>query len=156
MLAAVRFAAKTSDPAAVIEFARRAVIKCEEYVFLDRLKYLAAGGRLSKPGAFLGDMFHARPIISPVAEGARKVGMVKNRKGQLKFALERLKGFKQDSAPFIMLEYSDNFQWVHATVKPKIESRYPFAEILMQPLSLTSGAHMGPGTWGLAFLPEIL
>ena len=73
-----------------------------------------------------------------------------------KFALERLKGFKQDSVPFIMLEYSDNFQWVNATVKPKIESRYPFAEILLQPLSLTSGAHMGPGTWGIAFLPETI
>lgn len=156
VLAAARFAVKTGDPAAVIEFARRAVIKCEEYVFLDRLKYIAAGGRLSKPGAFLGDMFHARPIISPVAEGARKVGMVKNRKGQLEFAFERLKGFTQDSAPFIMLEYSDNFQWVNATVKTKIESRYPFAEILLQPLSLTSGVHMGPGTWGMAFLPETL
>jgi fatty acid-binding protein DegV len=32
--------------------------------------------------------------------------------------------------------------------------RYPQAEIFLQPLSLTSGAHMGPGTWGVAFLPE--
>jgi len=154
VLAAAHFAAKIGDPAAVVDFARRAIIRCEEYVFLDRLKYLAAGGRLSKPGAFLGDMFHARPIISPMAEGARKVGMVKNREGQLKFALEKLEGFTKDSVPFIMLEYSDNFQWVEATVKKEIENRYPSADILLQPLSLTSGAHMGPGTWGIAFLPE--
>jgi hypothetical protein len=35
-----------------------------------------------------------------------------------------------------------------------IEELYPQAEIVLQPLSLTSGAHYGPGTWALAFLPE--
>ncbi|MCJ7772346.1 MAG: DegV family protein, partial [Desulfobacterales bacterium] len=130
---------------------------CEEYVFLDKLKYLADGGRLSRPGAFLGDMLHAKPIISPVAEGAKKVGVVKNQDGQLKFALKKLEArFDKNSSPFIMLEYSDNHAWVGDTVKKKIETCYPFAEVLLQPLSLTAGAHMGPGTWGLAFLPEMI
>jgi fatty acid-binding protein DegV len=53
-----------------------------------------------------------------------------------------------------MLEYSDNKNWVNGTVKKKMEELYPNAEIILQPLSLTSGAHMGPGTWGVAFLPE--
>ncbi|MDP2644452.1 MAG: hypothetical protein Q8P24_05905, partial [Desulfobacterales bacterium] len=63
-------------------------------------------------------------------------------------------GIRQDSAAFIMLEYSDNYAWVSGTVGEKIKARYPLAEILLQPLSLTAGAHMGPGTWGLAYLPE--
>jgi hypothetical protein len=54
-----------------------------------------------------------------------------------------------------MLEYSDNKKWVEETVKKKIEEFFPDAEIILQPLSLTSGAHMGPGTWGVAFLPEM-
>ena len=152
-----RFSEKTSDLKAVVQFARNAIQTCEEYVFLDKLKYLAAGGRLSRPGAFLGDMVHAKPIISPVAEGAKKVGVVKNQDGQLKFALKKLEeGVKKDSAPFIMLEYSDNYAWVGDAVKKKIETCYPHAEILLQPLSLTAGTHMGPGTWGLAFLPEVI
>jgi hypothetical protein len=53
-----------------------------------------------------------------------------------------------------MLEYSDNKNWVEGTVKKMVEERYPQAEIIVQPLSLTSGAHMGPGTWGIAFLPD--
>ena len=114
-----------------------------------------SGGRLSKPGAFFGDMLRAKPIISPVAEGAKKVGMVKNRKEQLAFALKQLEeSFTKDSTAFIMLEYSDNFDWVNETVRKGIEALYPLAEIRMQPLSLTSGAHMGPGTWGVAYLPE--
>jgi len=157
VIATARYSAQTGDPAAVINFAQRAVGKCEEYVFLDRLKYLAAGGRLSKPGAFFGDMLHVKPIISPMAEGAKKVGAVKNQADQLKFALKKLEeSFSGDSSPLIMLEYSDNRDWVNNTVKKEIQARYPSAEILLQPLSLTSGVHMGPGTWAVAFLPPVV
>lgn len=155
VIATARYAAQTKDPDAIINFARRAVEKCEEYVFLDKLKYLAAGGRLAKPSAFFGDMFRVKPIISPTAEGAKKVGAVKNRKAQLNFALDRLAAaFDNESSPFIMLEHSDNRNWVNDTVKKEIQGLYPSADIMLQPLSLTSGVHMGPGTWAVAFLPE--
>jgi DegV family protein with EDD domain len=154
VIATARYAAQTNDPEAVINFAQRAVEKCEEYVFLDKLKYLAAGGRLTKTSAFFGDMLHVKPIISPIAEGAKKVGAVKNRNGQLKYALDKLEGaFDKDSVPFIMLEYSDNRDWINGTVKKDIRALYPSAEIILQPLSLTSGVHMGPGTWAVAYLP---
>ena len=157
VIATAKYSAQTGDPEAVINFAHRAVQKCEEYVFLDKLKYLAAGGRLSKSSAFFGDLLHVKPIISPTAEGAKKVGAVKSRNGQLKFALEKLEGaFDKESAAFIMLEYSDNRDWVNDTVKKEIKASYPPAEIVLQPLSLTSGVHMGPGTWAMAFLPELV
>jgi len=157
VIASARYAAQTKNPEAVINFAQRAVAKCEEYVFIDKLKYLAAGGRLTKSSALFGDMFHVKPIISPTAEGAKKVGAVKNRTGQLKYALEKLEGsFDQESSPFIMLEYSDNYDWVNERVKKEIQARYPSAEIILQPLSLTSGVHMGPGTWAVAFLPKLV
>ena len=53
-----------------------------------------------------------------------------------------------------MLEHSDNRNWVNDTVKKEIQALYPAADIMLQPLSLTSGVHMGPGTWAVAFLPE--
>jgi len=40
-------------------------------------------------------------------------------------------------------------------VQKTIAELYPQTEIILQPLSLTSGAHMGPGTWGIAFLPNL-
>jgi len=154
VIATARYAAQSKDPDAVINFAQRAVEKCEEYVFLDRLKYLAAGGRLAKTSAFFGDMLHVKPVISPTAQGAQKVGAVKNRGAQLEFALDKLGStFDRESAPFVMLEYSDNSDWVEGTVKKEIRLRYPSAEIILQPLSLTSGVHMGPGTWAMAYLP---
>jgi len=151
-LVTAKYSTRTDNPDAVIEFAKKAIDRCEEYVFLDKLEYLAAGGRLSKTSAFFGDMLHMKPIISPMAEGAKKVGVVRNQKDQMKFAFEKLDGaIKKDSEAFIMLEYSDNRPWVEKTVMREVQMRYPSAEVKLQPLSLTSGVHMGPGTWAVAF-----
>jgi DegV family protein with EDD domain len=153
-LAVARYLAETNDIKNIIAFARKAVRTCEEYVFLDKLQYLAAGGRLSKTGAFFGEMLNMKPVISPLPEGAKKVGMVRNQEDQVKMALAKLTAsLKNDSYALIMLEYSDNKNWVNGTLKKTLAERYPQAEIILQPLSLTSGAHMGPGTWGVAFLP---
>lgn len=153
-LAAARFAVKTRDAQAVIRYARENVERCEEYVFLDKLQYLAAGGRLSKTSAFFGDMLRMKPVISPLAEGAKKMGVVRTQADQVAFALEKLAGALTPEMPaLIMLEYSDNRTWVAESVQPEIARRYPAAEIVLHPLSLTSGAHMGPGTWAVAFLP---
>jgi len=155
-LATNRYLAKTGDMEKTFAFARKAIQTCEEYVFLDKLQYLAAGGRLSKTSAFFGDMLKMKPVISPQPEGAKKVGVVRNQADQVKMAREKLAAtLKKDSPAFIMLEYSDNFDWVKNTVKKIFEENYPRAEIILQPLSLTSGAHMGPGTWAVAFLPEM-
>lgn len=154
-LAAARLSRRTGDSEAVVRFAKDAVARCEEYIFLDKLEYLAAGGRLSRTGAFFGDVLHMKPVISPLAEGAKKVGVVKNRAGQLAFALDRLnRSLPVNGKAILMLEYSDNRPWVEDAVRPEIATRYRHAEILVRPISLTTGVHTGPGTWGIAFLAE--
>lgn len=157
VLATDRFAATTDNPDAAIEFATNATETCEEYVFLDKLQYLAAGGRLSKPSAFFGDLLHMKPVISPMATGAEKVGVLRNLKEQKRFAMKKLdNSFNSASRPLIMLQFTDNKEMVESLIKKEIAEHYPSAEILLQPLSLTSGVHMGPGTWSIAFIPEIV
>jgi DegV family protein with EDD domain len=157
VLATVRYAAAVNDVEKTIAFAKKAIQACQEYVFLDKLEYLAAGGRLSKTGAFFGDMLKMKPVISPQPEGVKKVGVVHNQEDQIKMACERLAAcLDKETTALIMLEYSDNYDWVNCTVRPLIAKMYPQAEIIMQPLSLTSGAHMGPGTWAVAFLPKVM
>ncbi|MCG6910418.1 MAG: DegV family EDD domain-containing protein [Deltaproteobacteria bacterium] len=154
-IATARYAVNNDDARAVVAFARRAVATCREYIFLDRLKYLAAGGRMPRAKAVFGDVLHVKPIVSPMAEGVEKIGTTKNRKGQLRFALERFEeAFDDKASPFVMLEYSDNREWIDSVVRKEISSRCPRAEIRLQPLSLTSAVHMGPGTWAIAFLPS--
>jgi uncharacterized protein len=124
-------------------------------MFIDKLQYLAEGGRVSKTSAFFGEMLSVKPVVSPLPEGVKKVGTAKNQEDQMKFALAKLDAsIIDDSKAFIMLEYSDNKIWVEKTVKKSIAELYPEAKIIVQPLSLTSGAHMGPGTWAVAFMPD--
>jgi fatty acid-binding protein DegV len=127
----------------------------QEYIFLDRLQFLAAGGRISKTSAFFGDVLHIKPIISPYPDGARKIGVVKSPKDQVIFAFRHLEqNISKDQKATLLLEYSDNWKWVEEVIKQEIEQRFPLVQVIMQPLSLTTAAHTGPGSWGIAFLTE--
>lgn len=150
-----RFAGQGRSPEEVIAFAREAVDRCREYIFLDRLQYLAAGGRMSRTGAFFGDLLHMKPVISPRPDGARKVGMVRSLPDQQAFAVKKLDaGLRPDSRSVIWLEYTDNRDWMELELRPQIEKRYPAAEIMVKPLSLTTGVHTGPGSWAVAFFAD--
>lgn len=153
--AVARFARQARDAESVVAFAREAIDRSDELVFLEQLKYLARGGRISKTKGFFGDLLQKKPIITPTAHGAAKVGVVRNRQEQLAFAMDRLMSrFSSRDAMEILLQYSDNRAWVQETVVGRIRAEFPAAIISFRPLSLTSGAHMGPGTWALACLPD--
>ena len=150
-LLAARYAEHSTCVEDVIAFAYQTMTDCKEYVFIDQLQYLVAGGRVSRTGGFFADLLHMKPIISPVNNEVRKAGVVHSRKGQLSFALEKLREESSIVDPVIMLQYSDNEEWITKTVQPQVRDLLPGAEILSVPLSLTSGVHMGPGTWALAW-----
>ncbi len=148
-LLAARYAEQASSPEDVIAFAHQIMRECEEYVFIDQLQFLAAGGRVSRTKGFFADMLQMKPVISSANNEVRKVGVVHSKKGQLAFALKRLKAGKTVSV--LLLQYSDNQEWIRETVQPQVCELLPGAEILIVPLSLTSGVHMGPGTWSVAW-----
>ena len=152
-LRTARFADSADSTEEVIAYAETQCRDCREYVFINELKYLAAGGRISKTKSFFGDLLHKKPVISPLAHGVEKMGMTRSSSEQLTFALERLTT-EATKQPMILLQYSDNRQWVEDTVQAAIIRQHPNAEIFVTPLSLTSGVHMGPGTWAVAFPGE--
>lgn len=156
VLATIRFMSGHNDPEDVIRFAQHVPDHCEGFVFLDQLRFLAAGGRLSRTGAFWGDLLHVKPVISPTAQGARKVGTVRDQPAQLRFAITKIdRASRTGRLPLILLEYSNNLEWVQTVAQPVVHACCPDSEIVLHPLSLTSGVHMGPGTWGIAYQKEV-
>jgi len=154
-LATARFSLETDDAEAVIAYARCAEKRCEEYIFLEKLQYLAAGGRLSKGSAFFGDVLRMKPVVTPLAEGVIKAGVVRSNAQQIRFAVDKMeRSLQPDEPALVMLEYSDNIERVKSEILGEIQRRFPACEIFLQPISLTSGAHMGPGTWAVSFLPK--
>jgi hypothetical protein len=153
-LAVQRYASGNASLDEVEQYALDIRDHCSEYLFLNQLKFLAAGGRLSKGSAFFGDMLRMKPVISPLAEGAKKMDVVHTFEQQLDYALERISGeLSPESRPLVLLEYSDNRETVEGLIYDKVARLLPRGEIMTGPLSLTSGAHMGPGTWGIAWVP---
>jgi hypothetical protein len=154
-LLTARQADAVERPADIIDFARKMMAECTEYVFINELKYLVAGGRVSRASGLFGDLLSMKPIVSPTIEGVKKVGVVRSTKAQLTFALTKLREkYDASAAPTIMLQHSDNEEWVADAVWPRVRAQLPQAEILITPLSLTSGVHMGPGTWSMAFASQ--
>lgn len=129
---------------------------CEEYVFIDSLRYLAAGGRVSKISGLAGGLLGLKPVISPQPEGVRKLAVLRSQAAQVDFALTQIEQLKRRGAiTLALLQFSDNEGWLRQVVLPQVQALLPGSEIQVVPLSLTSGVHMGPGTWALAVCPFI-
>jgi fatty acid-binding protein DegV len=83
------------------------------------------------------------------------VAAVRSAREQVAFALKRLeRDLAGHPRPLILLQYSDNEDWLRQTVAPGLQARFPQAELVLQPLSLTTGVHTGPGSWAVALHPE--
>jgi hypothetical protein len=143
-------------PSVLAAFATAALQRAEEYIFPERLEYLARGGRLSKTSAWFGDALGLAPVVSPMPDGARKVAMLRKPEDRVTFACERVaRAFSVGShRGYVLAEYTDNRTWVEETLLPRLRLAAPEAEIAVGPLSLTTGAHTGPGTWAIAILPD--
>ncbi len=149
-LMTARYASREAESGQILAAVQQLMRTCGELVFLDELKYLARSGRISRAGGFFGDLLNVKPIISPEAAGVHKCGVVRNQAGQLTFLRQRLQRLEPHNL-VLLLEYSDNRAWLEKTVLPLVQRLQPAAEIHIVPLSLTSGVHMGPGTWGMAW-----
>lgn len=149
-----RYAKAGHDLSQVIQYAQGLCAACDELIFLDQLKYLAASGRISKSSSFFGDLLRIKPIIRPGAQGAQKIGVVKKERQQVEFLLSHLEKFLEKETPAqILLQYTNNQDRVVSHIQPQIQERFPLVHISVRPMSLTSGVHMGPGTWAAAYLP---
>ena len=71
-IAAARRSLEADDPDDIQAYAEWAVENTREYIFLDKLQYLAAGGRMSKTSAFFGELFRVKPVVSPKPTGAKR------------------------------------------------------------------------------------
>ncbi|MCB2185850.1 MAG: DegV family protein [Deltaproteobacteria bacterium] len=154
-VALARLCRRSRDPGEVAAGLARVREEAAELLFLDTLKYLAAGGRAPKAGAWLGHKLGLRPVITPTPSGVRRLGLVGGRASQVAFAVKQLRaaGLARGRG-LALLQYTDNQAWLEGEVAPRLAREFPGLELLTAPLSLTTGSHTGPGAWSLAFLPE--
>jgi DegV family protein with EDD domain len=153
-MATARRAMNDRDPETVIAFARNTVSVCQEYIFLDTLKYMAAGGRLPK-AASGGNGRKGKPVLSQTPKGFEPAGSAQDLQGQVAFALGKLGEFKATHPhSLVLIEYSDNRPWVEGVVAREVAETVPMSEIICRPLPITAGIHLGPGAWAIGLSPN--
>jgi len=132
----------------------RARSRC--FVILDTLKYLARGGRIHHAQAWLGSILRVKPVLTYSEEGETiPVTRVRTAAQGLEFIGEEARRHLDEtraSGVRFVVDDADNPGWAEE-VRERLEREFSPEEILRWTMSPVVGAHVGPGSWGVAWYP---
>lgn len=149
-LAAARLAAVTTDFDYLINYIKYQILNCREYLVIDDLKYLSRAGRIGKIKAAFAGALSVKPIVGHGESGAITYGKTRGREEAFEEISKRIASHPGQGDLLVMLEHTDNRSWLEE-VRERLKTALPEeTEFIVCPLSSTSAAHMGPGTWGVA------
>ncbi len=115
------------------------------------LKYLVAGGRISKSTAVIGNMLHIKPIIYADSEGKIvQGGKVIGEKKALFTLVEKVKQKFTDLYNKIYVSHA-NCKENALLVFNKLKAALPKANIYLGEIGPVMGSHCGPGTLAVFF-----
>jgi DegV family protein with EDD domain len=143
VMAAARVAQAGGNLLQVIREAKKAIAKVHILGVMDTLKYLLAGGRISKTKATIGSLLSAKPLLAMRDGEIFQTGMVRTyAKGldrQYEF-VEKARDVQQ-----VAIVHSTNPKEAN-TLKERISSIIPEERIFLARLGAGLGVHGGPGT----------
>lgn len=127
---------------------------CHNFTVND-LFHLHRGGRVSKATAILGTMINIKPVLHVDDEGHLvALSKVRGRKKSLNALVDRMaeqtKGFENDVVYISHGDCLEDAQYV----ADQIRERFGIADILINYVGPTIGAHSGPGTVALFFMGQ--
>jgi DegV family protein with EDD domain len=153
VLAAAKLAALNADASEVIDDVTRVRDATHCYFAVSTLEYLRRGGRIGAAGALLGSVLQIKPILA--IEDGQVVPLERVRTHER--ALHRLVELAQsvDRAGGLCVVIG------HAAAEPAAQALAERLEgiaesLIIQPLGPVVGAHVGPGTVGVAVYPAEL
>jgi len=129
--------------------------KIKIYFAVDTLTYLHKGGRINGAAKFLGTALGLKPILElkdGVIEAVEKVRTSKKAHARLIELVEKELG--ENKSPEFIGIISANAPGASEFLLSEIKSRFTAKEIMIGNLTPVIGAHTGPGSVGIGFLPE--
>ncbi len=146
---AARYSRIASNETDLIHYINNQISSCREYLVIDNLKYLSRTGRIGKIKAAFAGALSVKPIVGHGGDGAITIAKVHSHEAAIHEISKRIAAHPGDGRLLVMLEYTDNLDWVERAAK-QLEAALPKdTEMVFSPLSSTSAVHMGPGTWGV-------
>lgn len=137
----------------VKQFCENVLHKINSLFTVDNLKYLVAGGRVSKSTAIIGNVLNVKPVLYVNPEGKLTPGgKVISRKLSLskiiKMTVEKFSG----ECPYVYVSHADCYQDA-CFVAQKINQKLN-AQVFIEEIGPVIGSHSGPGTIAVFFLAK--
>jgi len=141
-----------------LDAVREVAQKASEQAFVaftnDTLEYLQRGGRIGKVTGLVGDLLGIKPVIGMKAGMPSPLGVARTRTGAYKrivaLALNRIPPGSTVRAALMHVAAPDEVE----KFRPLLEEHYTMLEWVVAQLSPALGVHSGPGTVGIALLPD--
>ncbi|MFZ5973886.1 MAG: DegV family protein [Bacillota bacterium] len=130
-------------------------LRARAWFTVDDLHYLSRGGRLSGSAAFFGTILDVKPILTINDEGKLvPVDKIKGRKKALRYMLEKMEGEAADPADNIAAICQADCYDDAKAIKERLEERYDYKQIIINPVGPVVGSHVGPGTLGICYMTK--
>ncbi|HDQ71427.1 MAG TPA: DegV family protein [Chloroflexi bacterium] len=155
VLAAARAAAEGKSLDDVIQVAQHVRDQTHLLFVVDTLEYLHRGGRIGGAKRLLGTALNIKPILHLEAGAIEPVEQVRTKRRAIGRLLdiveERLDGKQMAEAAVLDVDASKEGDALAAQVR----ERFNVSPVYRTTVSPVIGAHVGPGTVGIAFHPEL-
>ncbi len=153
-LEAARAAATGKDICAVADAARSLIGRCYVYFVVDTLEYLHRGGRIGAAARIFGSAMNLKPILEIVDGVVTPVTRVRTRRKALQrlheLVAEKLNPGDRVHMSVLHVAAPDEA----ARIRAELQEIYEPAEMILTECGPVIGAHVGPGTVGVAFFVE--
>lgn len=154
VLAAARAAAQELALGQVVAAARDMIGKAHVYFIVDTFEYLYRGGRIGAVSRLLGSALNIKPVLE-IADGvAKPAGQVRTRRKALARVIELLEKRAEEGGQAHMAVVNVAAAQEAEDFRRQLEERFQPAEMISTDCSPVLGAHVGPGTIGVAYYFE--
>ena len=119
--------------------------------FVQTLKYLKMGGRISSSTAVLGAMLNISPIVAVVNGEIKAAGKVKGRQKILEYTLDFVAKYPIDTRYPVGFAHSRAADTA-AAYREKCEKAFSLSNCFTDELGAVIGTHAGPGCYGIAYI----
>ena len=137
----------------IVEFVENLSKEVVATFVVDDLHHLKKGGRISGATAFFGSLLNIKPVLFLNDEGrVEKLDKVKGRKQALEYLVNMVKQKGINVADYpIVIAHGNEPEGAETLARMVREHAGDDANIWIQPIGPTIGAHAGPGLIAIAF-----
>ena len=128
------------------------------YIMVNNLKYLKKGGRITTAGALIANVMNLKPVLQIQGDKLDAYSRCRGIKAAKESMLDamhkdfegRFKKYVENGEMSLMYSYSDMPNDEVDRWKKEIEASFPGFKLRGEPLSLSIGCHIGPGSLAIA------